>query len=54
MSSTFSAVCPEGMSAPPVASEVINILLFQRSFKPMDALSEHIIVSRLSYWGSYK
>jgi hypothetical protein len=53
MSSTFSAVCPEGISAPPVAPEVINIFLFQRSCKPMDALSEHIIVSMFSYGCSY-
>jgi len=33
---------------PPVAPEVINILLLQRSQQVMDALSEHNIDIRLS------
>jgi hypothetical protein len=38
----------EESAIPPVSPEVINILLFPRSEKGMDAPSEHIIVNRLS------
>jgi len=48
MSSTFGAVRRKGGCLPPVSPEVINILLFPRSEKGMDAPSEHIIVNRLS------
>ena len=51
MSSTFGA---EGLRGAPylrLTPEVINILLFQRSYQWMDAPSEHIISRKMSVKG---